>query len=192
MASKGKTPKYFVMTCEGIPDPAGMGDSPDFETGPWMSGGPLDFDVQELLEYTLDPEYPGELKPLYENAVPVMRDDLLEALQEAGVDNLELFRAVIRDEEKGIDYTNYKAFNIVGVVSCADMSKSQRMGTTNSTMIDVDFDSLVIDESKTGGALMFRLAEAVNAIVVHEKVKRNIKKRGIPGMTFYGPGEWTG
>ena len=129
---------------------------------------------------------------MYSASIPLMRDDLLKALSDAGVDNLETFRAVLRDPFSNKDLKNYKAVNIVGVVSAADADKSERMDGSDSEMIDVDFSSLVIDESRTGGALMFRLAEAVNAIVVHEKVKNAIEKRGIPGMIFYGPGEWAG
>ena len=188
-----KTPKYFIMCCDDLTPAALIEDSPSLPSSPWLNGRPVSGEVPNPLVYTLDPDYPGHLQPLYEaESIPLMRDDLLEALHEVGVDNLELFPAVIRDEEKGVDYNNYKAFNIVGLVSCADMDESKLMGTSDSTMIDIDFEALVIDESRTGGALMFRLAEAVNAIVVHEKVRKHIEERGIPGMTFYGPGEWAG
>ena len=36
------------------------------------------------------------------------------------------------------------------------------------------------------------VAESVNAIVVHAKVRKHIEDRGIAGMTFYGPDEWAG
>lgn len=158
-----------------------------------MSGRRITIDVPDPLVYSLDPNYPGELLPLYEDeAVPLFRDDLLVALQNAGVDNLEQFPAVLHDPFSKKDHTNYKAVNIVGVIACADMAGSELMGTTDSTMIDVDFAGLVIDESRTGGALLFRLAEAVNAIVVHEKVKEEVERAGIPYMTFQGPGEWAG
>ena len=92
----------------------------------------------------------------------------------------------------GEEHKNYKAFNIVGLVAAADMGASQLMGTSTSTMGDVDFAGLVIDESKTHGLLLFRLAEATNAIVVHEEIKAAIDAAQIPGFVFYGPGEWSG
>ena len=128
---------------------------------------------------------------MYEGAVLLMRDDLIQALIEVGVDNLQLFPALVADSAKKIEHTNYKAVNIVGVIACANMGASTLMGTSDSEMIDVDFDALVIDEAKTGGVLLFRMAEAVSAIVVHEKVRLYIEDR-IPGMTFYGAGEWSG
>ncbi len=60
------------------------------------------------------------------------------------------------------------------------------------TLLDTDFDSLVIDEEKTMGFRLFRLAENCSAIVVSEEVKVAIEERGIPGIVFYGPGEWSG
>jgi len=51
---------------------------------------------------------------------------------------------------------------------------------------------LVIDEAKTRGALLFRLAESVNGIVVHETIKNAIEATGIDTLTFMPPEEWVG
>ena len=182
---------YFVMTCEG-PDPfKPIAITPDLGIS-WMLGQPVVFEGPFPITYVLDDEYDGTPKALYAKAHPVMRDDLAQALTDAGVDNLQMFPAILEDREAGKQYTNYKAFNVVGLVSCADMDASRLMGTSASRMGDADFDRLIIDESRTDGLLMFRLAEAVNAIVVSERVRSVIEERGIPGMYFYGPGEWSG
>src|SRR6266480_2658735 len=176
------------MTCERLYPSASIAAYPDVPEAPWMTGRLLVVPVPEPLEYRIDPEYPGPPKPMYQGSVPVMRDDLVDSLRECGVDNLQLFRAVIRDPRDGSEHSNYKAFNIVGVVSCADMGQSVLMGTSSSRMIDVDFEGLVIDEARTGGALLSRLAEAVISIVVHDKVKNQLQANGIPGIAFYGGG----
>ena len=59
-------------------------------------------------------------------------------------------------------------------------------------MGDVDFHSLVIDEARTHGLMLFRLAEARTAIIVHERIKQAIDDAGIPGFVFYEPGDWSG
>jgi hypothetical protein len=193
MAKKStKEPNYFVMTCEGLYPAAAVRAVTDVPGGPWFDGQPLKIRVPEPVVFAVDPDYPGDLKPFYKGAVPLMRDDLLKSLTEAGVDNLQLFPAVVRDKKKKTEYTNFKVFNVLGVISAANMGESTLMGTSGSTKINVDFDSLVLDESKIGGALLFRLAESVSAIVVHKKVKAHIEASKIPGMTFYGPGEWSG
>ena len=58
--------------------------------------------------------------------------------------------------------------------------------------LDTDFDSLVIDKSKTMGIDLFRLAENCTAICVSEKENAAVEQHEIPGMLFYGTGEWSG
>jgi hypothetical protein len=183
---------YYVMKCEGIVPRTTIDKSPKVPGSPWNSGQPITATIKEPLVYTLDPDYPGKMIPMYAIGQTLIRDDLLKALRSAGVDNLQTFRAVIKDPTSGKEHTDYSAVNIIGVVSAADRDKSKAMAGLDSPMIDAVFESLVIDETKTGGALMFRLAEAVNAIVVHEQVKQKIEAEKIPGMRFYEPGEWSG
>jgi hypothetical protein len=183
---------YYVMTCESLYPARPIRKSPFFMRGPWFNGQPITYAVPQPLQYELDPEYEGELKPFYREAAPIMRKDLLEALTAAGIDNLQLFDAVVVDPATGKTYGDYKAVNVIGAVSAADMAQSKRMGAGDSTMVDVDFDSLVIDEARPRGMLLFRLAESVGAIVVHDRVKAVVESRGIPGMTFYEQGEWSG
>lgn len=160
----------------------------------WMGGRRIEENtVPQPLRYMLDPDYGGTPKAMYDSkANPVMRDDLVNVLTSAGVDNIQYFDAVLYDPESKKQYNNYKAFNIVGLVAAADMRQSELMGTSESTIGDIDFHALAIDESKCSGLLLFRLAEKVSAIVVHEKIKIAIDAAGLPGFVFYGPGEWSG
>lgn len=189
---------YYVMTCEGVDPvrPIGRGPEPP---GSWMLGCFVDYVAPGPLVYTLDPDYPGKPKAMYEWDPPVMRKDLIDALSDAGVDNIQYFAAVLRDPKRKREYSNYKAFNIVGLVACADMDaskpkRSNRKSKNDNTEADVHwFDSLVIDEKRVPeGVLMFRLAENISAIIVHKKIKEAIEQAHIPGMVFYGPGEWSG
>jgi hypothetical protein len=183
---------YYVMVGEGVHPVMPIASGPEFE-GNWRRGQVITDPVPQPLVYQLNPRYGGTPKALfYEKAIPVMRDDVVAALTAAGVDNLQYFDAVLVNPATGEQHTNYKAYNIVGLVACAEMDASELAGTSESTVGSVDFRSLVIDESKTGGALLFRLAEDVSAVVVHEQVKRAIEASGIPGFVFYGPGEWSG
>jgi hypothetical protein len=184
--------RYFVMVCEGKHPIMPIAKAPRV-SGRWCSGRPLTVPVTAPLVYTLDKNYPGTPKAMYyEKAVPVMRDDVIEALRKAGVDNIEYFDAILENPLTGQPELNYKAFNIIGVVAAADMGASELMGTSSSTIGDVDFHALTLDESRTGGLLLFRLAEKLGAIIVHESVRKAIEAAGIPGFVFYGPGTWSG
>jgi hypothetical protein len=114
------------------------------------------------------------------------------SIAKAGVENIEYFDAILQNTLTGQQLLTYKAFNIIGAVSAADMDASELMGTSSSRMGDADFHALVLDESRIDDLLMFRLAEALNAIVVHESVCKAIEAAGIPGFVFYGPAGWSG
>ena len=121
--------------------------------------------------------------------MPIMREDLIEALRDAGVDNLQLFAMAITDPDSGKVYTNYKAVNIVGCIKAADLSKSVYTQHGNGPLIDVDFDKLVINDKKPRGTLMFRLAESVNTIMLHKSVRDHLQKKNFPFLRFYEPEE---
>ena len=187
---------YYVMVGEGVYPIHPIEKQPDLPGGPWYHGHKLKITVPTPLEYTLRSKkgVGYNIKMLYGNkAIPVMHNSLVEALQSAGVNNLELFPARITNPNTGEVHEDYQAFNVVGLVSAADLENSTLMNEADTpTLLDTDFDSLVIDESKTMGFRLFRLAENCSAIVVDEKVKAAIEERGIPGIVFYGPGEWSG
>ncbi len=184
---------YYVMECEGPIPIAAMGAAPRLPGGPWFRGARISIQVPQPLQYTLSSTYRGTPKAFYSPGVPLIRNDLVDALREASVDNFELFDAVLKDPITGQEFNEYKAFNVLGLVAAADMDKSKRAPINlDSEMIDVFFDSLVIDNTKTQGLLMFRLAQSVDAIIIHERVKQAVEKRGIPGMVFYKPEDWSG
>lgn len=189
---------YYVMVGESVYPAASVAKThrEHLPRPTWINGQYIDFEVPQPIVYDLKiDEYDtipnvkvlGDAQP-----IPYIHNSLMEALLAAGVDNIQYYDAVIRDLKRNIDHTDFKAFNVVGLVSAADMSASTMMGTSNSTMIDTDFDRLVLDEEKCAGKLLFRLAENITAIVVSEAVKNEVEKRGIKGVMFYPSGEWAG
>ena len=184
---------FFVMTCNGVYPSAAIGQGPGLNDAPWFHGRPIADAIPQPLVYRLDPQRPGNIPEMMDDmSRPLMSDNLIAALRAVGVDNLQLFDAVIEDPTTGAKHTNYKAFNIIGVVAAADMDKSVLMGTSDSTMIDVDFESLAIDENKARPFRLFRLAENVSTIIADEAVKDEVERREIPGMEFYDPADWSG
>jgi hypothetical protein len=145
---------------------------------------PINFSLKPMSQWASDhsPHMPSYL----EAAVPLLRDDLIQALIECGVDNLETYPVAIRDPDNGETYTNYKAVNIIGLMTAADMKKSNAtIHPGGPALIDVDFDGLVIDEKKAGGELFFRLAESTNGIMAHERVKNHLLEKGFTDLAFY-------
>jgi hypothetical protein len=128
---------------------------------------------------------------LWKAPLPLMTRRLLSALQGAGVDNIESFAAEVYDPRTGETFTDYVAFNIVGTVRAADLSQSTYQAPDGS-LVSVDFDSVVLEASRARGVLVFRLAESVNAIVVHDSVRRHVLAKGIDTLTFIEPEDWAG
>lgn len=154
------------------------------------------------LEGYFDPGYPGEWekcpappRPFYpDTTLPLFRNDVLEAVLAAGVDNLKMYPCILKDKYRpDVQFTDYTAVHVVGLIYSACKSRSEMMELAEpGDVIPDNFSRLHINAAKADGVLMFHLGEATNALVVHEKVKKSILSRGIKHMHFYGPGEWAG
>ena len=145
--------------------------------------------VAEPLRYELDPEVAGDIPWLLKAGGPLMHIDLIEAIRTAGVDNIDVYDAVIVDPEDGAEWRDWKAVNIVGVVAAADLQKS-KFPSGQDPVISMQFDELVINPVEARGLLMFRLAESLSTILVHAKVKDAVEARGIEPIGFIKPEDW--
>ena len=142
------------------------------------------------LRLRVDPEIPGDLLlEYYEAPVPLMSKRLVDALQQSGVDNLDVYPAEIIDESSGDVIDSYFAVNIIGTVSAADPEQSVTDPEVEG-IISAAFDSLVIDEEAAGGQLIFRLAEDVSAVLVSERVVDAIEPMGFETLEFVDPEDW--
>jgi hypothetical protein len=190
--------EHFVIVGEGDYPTAEIDDydASHIEVDNWMRGDYIDINTSKPIIYELEEDDYDEVPNIliFDESwpIPYMHSKVYDALIAAGVDNLQVIDAIIRDPYRGIDYTDYKSFNVIGKVAAADMGASTMMGTSNTDIVGTDFDRLVIDESKCQDLLMFRLAENISAILVADIVKNEIEKRGIEGIFFYPSGEWAG
>ena len=121
-------------------------------------------------------------------AIPLFTVELLEALQACGVDNLDTYPVEMTDPHSPEIIKRYRAVNIIGLISAADMARSKAVVHAGGPLIDVSFDKLVIDPAKTGAAKFFRLAEATGTLVVHESVRDFLVARGFDDLVFHDPG----
>jgi len=140
----------------------------------------------------IDAAQSGAMQDLIEAPLPLMSPRLKKALQDAGVDNIDFYPAEIEDRKTGNVIKDFVAFNIVGKIAVADLGKTDFNPESSARMISADIDSLTVDATKAGGALMFRLAESVNALVAHERVQTHVESAGIDGVAFIEPSEWAG
>jgi hypothetical protein len=191
---------YFVLACPPLVNEKGealMEIHNCIEVGnvwDWCDGKklePKEEDVPIPININFEPfrGYTGPPRELCDVGVPIMSKRLADALAEVGVDNLQLFPVALRNTVTGQVY-DYRAFKVVGLVAAADLSASKSTVHDNKPVADVSFESLVIDETKTHSLLLFRLAENINALMVHDKVRKHILSKGIDTLTFIKPEDY--
>lgn len=140
----------------------------------WIEGNIMEMPT-EPIKIELWERAGNGLSEIFLDSIPLFSNDLILALQKAGVDNLQTCPAILK-KPNGSFISNYKAVNIVGKIACANKKSSQYNDPTGTGMIACNFRKLVIDESKAHGQLFFRLAEALSSIIVHERVKKAVDK----------------
>ena len=158
----------------------------------WFGGRRINDALPNPLEFELLVDSGQWMPAFFASGIPLMRVDLITALEEAGVSNLDCYDARIVDPRDGRVFTDYRAVNVIGVIASADMEQSQYDRSNPSRLIDVDFNSLALNESKAGGQLLFRLAECVTAIVVHQRVRDHVEPLALPGISFIRPEQFIG
>jgi hypothetical protein len=185
---------YFVLDVE---DPeigyrARLVYTRDYPLRSWMTGESFDRKPPEpiILSMRGTDEDDWVMGDLWLTPIAVMSKRLHEVLLQAGVDNLETYSVALHDPEDGKVYQNFLAFNLIGKIAVTDAAKTQFSPGSKARMTSADIDSLVIAQRKPGGALMFRLAESVNTILVHESVKRMIETARIDTLTFIDLEDW--
>lgn len=184
---------YFVFKRNGVLPGRWVKSFPYMEDVAWRDGSRFTRPVPTPIEVTLKPINPDsedhgpDIPEFLESSAPIFSNELLAAMREVGVDNLDTYDVVLVDLGNGERYTTHKAVNIIGAISAADMANSDAIVHTGGPVIDVDFDRLSVDERKARGALIFRLAESTNAILVHEKLRDHLLARGFGHLAFYEP-----
>ena len=116
---------------------------------------------------------------------------LRSVLTSAGIDNLEYFPTRIMNPQDAASTDDYWLVNVVGHIAGLDLSRSQVEMDPQDTAVITFIDALVLDESRIRGALFFRLAEFLQIVVVHERVKRVCETAGITGVGFVRPEDYS-
>lgn len=148
----------------------------------FISGSKINENLDTPLEFTTNAKASDAMVDFSRGNVTLMSKKFVQLLHNAGVDNLQVFPAIVKSEEDGTVWDNYFAVNVLGIISCANLSKS-----TYSEIMHghYSFDELAIDTEKTKNALLFRLQEHSPTIIIHQSVGRYIKSQD-PDKTLIG------
>lgn len=191
---------YFILDCEEPLNENGealmrigntfqVGDVWSWKSGQRFEDGEANFESPIRIEFEPLRGYVGSPVDLLDLGIPIMSERVAVAMEAAGVSNIEWFDALITNVVTRQTFA-YRAYNVIGLIAAADLGKSEWESADAKLVGDVSFEALALDASKAKGALLFRLAENVNALVVHERVRATIEGVGIATLKFALPEDW--
>jgi len=148
----------------------------------FIGGDFITIPVDNPMIFTTNAKAGDAMLDFEDSSFPIMSKRFLKILQDAGVDNLQTFPIIIKSNEDGTIWEDYYGVNILGMIACADLSKSTY---TEIMPGHYRFRELAIDAEKAKGALLFRLQEHSPTIIMHRSVGRHIKESD-PEKTLLG------
>jgi hypothetical protein len=188
--------EYFVMECGSEPgqEEAMIAEWPRIPgVDSWWTGAPLALAEGSEVRCVLHPEYTAGLLPMFNDEILLMTRSLVDCLQSTGIDNLQCFPALIVNPSNEQQHRDYLAVNVLGVVRVADLGRSRVPPASSHALIAMDFDALAIDTAAARGLPFFRLAESVNALIAHDRVRRAVMQNSsFNQVRFVPPMEWLG
>ena len=183
---------YHVLNCFAEPGDAIISELPALPDplDNWMGGDEIALRDETPLRFAICDDDAGTMRPFYNLGIPLMDREMLEILRANGARNLQDYPAVIHDFSVGEDITNYRAVNIVGLVSMADLEGSELddLGFGEARF----FHHLAVREADTRRLLIFRLKESVNAVFIHGRLKIALEEAGFGRLDFVHPMRWSG
>jgi hypothetical protein len=151
----------------------------------FLTGALITRALAKPLVFQVDFPSRDEVPHLIGDRIPVASDYLVKTLQGCGVDNFQVFPAVLRNPKTHADWDGFCAFNALGLVAAAKLDRSR-----SDVIMEADpegaepalraITDLTLDARKTRGLLMFRLAEDPTILLIHDRVNRYIDQHDPP------------
>jgi hypothetical protein len=174
---KGKMQKYYIMDCNIPVDEEDkipmvkINHYADLSSHSLRSGitfgktieTPITFEFERLYGYQ------GPPTELEDTGLPIMSENLAQALIYFGIDCIEFYNVILKEKNAGQTYP-YRAYNITSLVKAIDLPMSDNKSYDSKPVADTSFKSLEMDGTKAKDFPISRLAENVNAILVHERL----------------------
>lgn len=130
----------------------------------------------------LDDEHvDGKMSTFFMSPAIIGTKEFYNDLLEIGIENIEVYPVIIRDEVNSRVFDDYLLLNIVGRVSCADMASSEYQALGDDMNI---IDQLVLDASKVHDLDLFLVHEDTDCIVISEKVYLHLVNKGYTDIYF--------
>lgn len=163
----------------------------------WKSGARIDPEREKNIPNPIEINfetfygYQGPPPEMEDLGITIMSKRLRDVLGKAGIDNIQYYPAVLKNITNNQRY-DYYVYNIIGSVSAMNLKESDyELYRGESTTPSTSIHKLVLDETKVNRLLLFRLAENVSTVIVHERVKQQIESANINTIKFIKPEEYS-
>jgi len=158
----------------------GVLEDPVPRPGRFRLGQPITGTLPEPLVFPVDNTDENPPRGMEGISVPVWSGAVLRCLQGAGVDNLQVFHALLRNAA-GREWRDYFAVNVLGAVSCmAKSTEATHVAERPSGTAFVKVHKLVINPARAAGLELFRLAESPGVLLMHQRLLDALKKSSPP------------
>jgi len=128
-----------------------------------------------------DEHVDGKMSTFFMSPAIVGTKQFYNDLLDIGIENIEVHPVIIRDEVNSRVFDDYLLLNIIGRISCADMSSSKYETLGDDMNI---IDELVLDSSKIHGLDLFLVHEDTDCIVISERVYEHLANKGYSDIYF--------
>ena len=157
----------------------------------WQTGSKFEETIATpiSIEATQHDGFQGPPHDFFDGAISFMSPRLLKVLQDAGVDNFDLYPAIITYRGTNEKH-NVFAFNLLGLVSAVDVEASNLQSHDGDFKMDTSIRGFTVDLDKARNQGMFRLAENCMTVVVQKRIRDAIEAAGINTFAFVEPDDW--
>ncbi|HWV16766.1 MAG TPA: DUF1629 domain-containing protein [Cellvibrio sp.] len=149
-----------IAYLDGLPD--------DMDALEWQEGKIMS-PPSEKLVLNLSLDSGGNRGDIIDGFATLYSDELKEALEVNGVDNVRFYPVLLLDPNDNTTERGFWLANIIGLFDCIDMINSKVKYWASG--MGFNFLSMVIDESKTNGAKIFRLKEDPTKVIINQELK---------------------
>lgn len=153
-----------------------------------VTRGTLARDVEVPVRITIS-AYGTHRSDILEAPCLVLSQAARQALDNAGVENIEYYPCELRSEYSEQAIEGYNLANVLGLVACVDPQRSCWQGGDPGSGRLLQFE---IDTKRTLGLAMFRLAEEPSLVVVSARVRRALDAARLRGLVFQSPSSYDG
>lgn len=133
-----------------------------------------------------------ERSDFMERPFVVVSDAMRAALDGAGVDNVQYFKAQLQRERSQHVEHGYWLANILGKLSCVASSVPEFDPLDEDAHFSDVVQSVSLSEASTYGLSLFRLAQDWRMIVVSPRVQDALRAARLRGLLFQDPATYRG